>query len=75
MAIGDTYARGRASSTGQAAVLLFDYDPDLQYQNFGYFLQAAELIERLREVCVTHELPAAFNGLLRTLHARWGEGD
>lgn len=36
------------------------------------FSQAAELVEKLREVCVTHEEPAVFNALLRTLHGRCG---
>jgi hypothetical protein len=34
--------------------------------------QAAELVERLREVCVTHELPAVFNALLCALYGRCG---
>lgn len=28
------------------------------------------MVERLREVCVAHELPAVFNELLKTLHSR-----
>lgn len=56
----------------EACAALAEVIPEIVMGSMGEskFDQAAELVEKLCEVCVTHEEPAVFNALLRTLHGR-----
>ncbi|PRW50808.1 ATP-dependent DNA helicase 2 subunit KU80 [Chlorella sorokiniana] len=56
----------------EACSALAEVIPEIVMGSMGEskFDQAAELVERLREVCVTHELPAVFNALLCALYGR-----